>query len=194
METWLSKAVRIRCKRRVIAWVCGFSCLLMFFVPLCFVSDFNSGDYIAVIAIFVIMGFLFFKYGWPCIGYLNDCDQHPLIKSYGASGQAINLIIDAMHESEAPLYRSRGGGWMVTKNFFIRNAFFTFDLIPISHLVWAYKCSTKERINWIHMHTSHSAVLECKGGTAWIYGNEKYVDGILYYLVERAPWARFGYP
>jgi hypothetical protein len=103
---------------------------------------------------------------------------------------------DAEREARTPHYD--GSGWLVTEHYLIRSRFFTFDMLRLSDLLWAYKRITKRRftINFIPMgktYETYEAVLVCYGGTAVVSGLEGAVDTVLAFAAGCAPWAVLGF-
>ena len=90
-------------------------------------------------------------------------------------------------------HRDRGPGWVVTDQYLLRSTFFSFDVLRLSDLLWAYKKVTKHSVNFIPTGKTYDAVLACYGGRATVKGAEKTVDELLGFAAQRTPWAVFGF-
>ena len=82
---------------------------------------------------------------------------------------------------------------MITDQFLIRSTFFSFDILRVADLLWAYKRITKHSVNFIPTGKTYDAVLICYGGAATIQSSEKTTDEILRFAAQRIPWAIFGF-
>ncbi len=84
-------------------------------------------------------------------------------------------------------------GLSITDNFMVVNSFFSFDLLRLQDLLWAYRKITKHSVNFIPAGTTQAAVLICYGGARTFVANERLVAEILHFASIRAPWAFIGY-
>src|SRR5438034_340683 len=82
-----------------------------------------------------------------------------------------------------PRYKG-GDGWVVTDQFLLRSTFFSFDVLRLSDLLWAYKKVTKHSVNFIPTGKTYDAVLACYGGSATVKGAEKTVDALLGFAAQ----------
>ncbi|MGD8322636.1 MAG: hypothetical protein PVJ02_19450, partial [Gemmatimonadota bacterium] len=144
------------------------------------------------LGVLLIFGFLLLRYGRPAWRTMQDPTSHPLIERVQAWGDPIGVAAAAQRESRSPRVKGRNG-WILSDQFLMRSTFFTFDLLRLSDLLWAYKKVTKHSINFIPTGKTHEAVLICYGGAATVEGSEKTVDEVLAFACERTPWAVFGF-
>jgi hypothetical protein len=140
----------------------------------------------------LVFGFLLLRYGRPAWKHMKDPASHPLAERVQGWGDPIGVAAAAEREARSPRVKGRNG-WALTDQFLMRSTFFTFDLLRLSDLLWAYKKVTKHSVNLIPTGKTYEAVLVCYGGTATVPGNEKTVDGVLTLASERTPWAVFGF-
>jgi hypothetical protein len=112
------------------------------------------------------------------------------VRRVASWGDPIRIALDVEREARTPRHKS--SGWLMTEKYLIQSTFFTFDLLQISDLLWAYKRVTKHSVNFIPTGKTYDAVLVCHGSTAVVKGSEKTVDTILAFAVEHAPWAVCG--
>jgi hypothetical protein len=153
-------------------------------------ASFRLPGYIAIGAALVLV-FLVVKFALPAWRYRNDVSSHPVVKRVASWGDPLGLALEVRREVDAPKYK--GGGWRVTNAYLIHSTFFTFNVLRLSDLLWAYKKVTKRSVNFIPTGKSYAGVLACYGGTAEVTGKEATVDAILGFAAERAPWAIFGF-
>ena len=154
-------------------------------------ASFRLPGYFAIAAALVLL-VLVVKYAWPAWRHLQEISSHPLVKRVASWGDPVGTALEARREAGSP--RHQGGGWLVTDKYLIQSTLFTFDLLRLSDLLWAYKRVTKHRIYFIiPTGKTYAAVLACYGGSAEVKGPETKVDSILAFAAERAPWAVFGY-
>jgi len=153
-------------------------------------ADFRFPGYLAIAAALVLAGLLA-KYAWPAWRYRHDVSAHPVVKRLASWGDPVGLALEARREADAP--RHKGGGWRVTDKYLIQSTVFTFDILRLADLLWAYKKVTKHSVNFIPTGKTYAAILACYGGVAEIKGKEKKVDALLAFAAERAPWAILGF-
>jgi hypothetical protein len=153
-------------------------------------SAFRVPGYIGA-GVALVLAFLLFRFGLPAWRYARDPASHPTVKRVASWGDLIGAAVEARREADAPRYK--GGGWRVTDKYLVQSAFFAFDLLRLSDLLWAYKRVTKHSVNFIPTGKTYSCVLACYGGTAEVTGREKDMDALLAFAAERVPWAVFGY-
>lgn len=127
----------------------------------------------------------------PAWRYLQDASSHPLVRRVASWGDPTGIALDAKREADSPRYK--GGGWLVTDKYLIQRTAFTFDVLRLSDLLWAYKRVTRDSVNFIPTGKTYVGVLACYGGTAEVRGRETKVDAVLTFAAERAPWAAFGF-
>jgi len=154
-------------------------------------DSFRSTGYWAIGGV-LVFAFLFFKQALPAWRNLQDPANHPVLERVASWGDPIGIAVEAEREHRAPRYKG-GEGWLVTDKYLLRSTFFSFDLLRLSDLLWAYKKVTKHSVNFIPTGKSYEAVLACYGGSATVKGNEKTVDQVLGFAAQRTPWAIFGF-
>jgi len=197
MNTWILQKVRARCIRRVVAWVLALGCVVLFAIAQHrYISNFLMDEsfrfpgYCAIVAT-LLFGFFLVRLGVPAWRQLQDPSSHPVVRRVASWGDPIGIARDA--EREWRTTRHKSGGWLMTEKYFIQSTFFTFDLLQISDLLWAYKRVTKHSVNLIPTGKTYDAVFVCYGGTAVIEGYEKDVNAMLAFAAERTPWAILGF-
>ncbi len=152
--------------------------------------DFRSTGYVAIVILVCLCAFLAYI-SIPAWRHLRNPALHPLIKRSGSWGNP--MLIASAIEQQSSTPRFKAGGWTVTKEFLIKSTFFTFDILRVCDLLWAYKKVTQHRINFIPAGKSYAAILICYGGTAEIAGSEIAADHVLSLAAASAPWAVFGF-
>lgn len=154
-------------------------------------DSFRTGGYIAI-AIFLGLVVLLVMKARPAWKHYKDPAQHPLVARIQGWGDRLGVSVAAEREAGAPKFKSKNG-WSVTEQFLVKNTFFSFDMLRLSDLLWAYKKVTKHSVNFIPTGKTYAALLVCYGGTAEIQNKEARTDEILAFAAQRAPWAIFGY-
>jgi hypothetical protein len=139
-----------------------------------------------------VFGILLVKFGGSAWKHLQDPSSHPVVQRVATWGDPIGVAVTAEREARAPRLKG-GGGWLLTDRFLIQKTFFTFELLRLDDLLWAYKKVTKHSVNFIPTGKTYDAVLSCKGGSATVQGSEKAVDEMLAFAAEHTPWAVFGF-
>ena len=153
-------------------------------------DSFRLSGYIAIAGLLVFF-FLLYKYGLSAWRFSQDPRSHPTVLRANSWGDVLGVETETEREFRSPAYK--GGGWRVTDKYLIQSTFFTFDLLRLSDLLWAYKKVTRHSVNFIPTGKTYDAVLNCYGGCATIKGREKLVDAIFGFVGERVPWAVFGF-
>ena len=119
------------------------------------------------IAVLLSVFYLLAKYGWPAWEAPHQPSSHPLITRAKRWPDPIATAAAARQEVDA--FRFEGGaGWRVTDRFLIQSSFFSFDILRIADLLWAYKKVTQHSVNFIPTRKTYDVVLVCYGGTAVI--------------------------
>jgi hypothetical protein len=157
----------------------------------------NSKDSFRSIGWFVIAALscllvILASIGIPAWLRLRNPDSHPLCKKVSSWGRPHLISAAAERQFNSP-NAFKAGSWTVTKEFLIQSSFFSFDILRLDDLLWAYKKVTQRRINFIPAGKTYAAFLICSGGNAEIQGGEIAVDRILGLAAEAAPWAAFGF-
>jgi hypothetical protein len=189
MDTWIHKMIKTRSRNCVLAWGLVLGCSIFSII----VYPYYHGPvYIAVVSVIVVAGLgLFLQCGLPTYRYLQDPSSHPVMRRLASWDKSIGIAVEIEREAESP--RIRTGGWMVTDNYLIQLTAFTFNLLRLTDLLWAYKHVTKHKVNFVPAGEAYVAVLMCDGGSAEIGGGEMQVDSVISFASQRAPWAFFGF-
>jgi len=153
-------------------------------------ASFRLPGYIAIGAA-LVLAVLLVKFAWPAWRYRHDVSAHPVVKRVASWGDPIGMALEVQREAGSP--RHKGGGWRVTEKYLVQSTLFTFDVLRLADLLWAYKKVTKHSVNFIPTGKTYAAILACYGGTAELKGREKKVDAVLAFAVERTPWAIVGF-
>ncbi|HEX7425414.1 MAG TPA: hypothetical protein VF311_16220 [Terriglobales bacterium] len=153
-------------------------------------ASFRLPGYCAVGAA-LLFGFLLLRYGVPAWRQLQDPSSHPVVRRVASWGDPIGVALDAEREAASPRHKSRG--WLMTEKYLIQSSFFTFDLLRITDLVWAYKRVTRHSVNFIPTGKTYEGVFACYGRTAIVKGRQKTVDAMLAFAAERVQWAVFDF-
>lgn len=153
-------------------------------------TEFRVGGYIGlgVLAVFL---FVLVRFGSRTLKYFRDPSQHPLMQRVSTWGEVTNIAMNAQREFESPRFKT--SSWRMGDNYLIRSSAFSFDLLHLHHLIWAYKKVTKHSVNFIPTGKTYAVVLICYGGTAEIAASEKVTEEMLGMVAQRSPWAILGY-
>jgi uncharacterized protein DUF6709 len=155
-------------------------------------ESFRLPGYIAI-AVALVLGLLLVKIAAPAWRYYREPESHPLLQRIASwRVDPLGVAVEAERDFNTPRFRE-GNGWKVGDKYLIRSAFFTFDLLRLTDLLWAYKKVTKHSINFIPTGKTYDAILVCYGGSATIKAKEKRVEEMIRFAAERAPWAVIGY-
>jgi uncharacterized protein DUF6709 len=157
-----------------------------------FVSDesFRLPGYIAI-GVVLVLAFLFVRYGIPAWRHYRDPGTHPLLARIGPWGDPLGVAVDVERDFGTPRYK--GSGWRIGDKYLVQSTFFTFNVLRVRDLLWAYKKVTKHSVNFIPTGKTYEAILTCYGGAATIRRKQQQVDDILAYVQQRVPWALLGY-
>ena len=153
-------------------------------------DSFRLGAYIQL-AVGLVLGFLAIRTGLPAWRRLKDPSSHPVVARAASWGDPLGAAVQAEREFGSPAFR--GGGWSVGETYLISSTFFSFDVLRLGDLLWAYKSVTKHSVNFIPTGKTYAAVLACDGGTATVRAPEKKTDELLAFAASRVPWAVFGH-
>jgi len=161
-----------------------------------FYSFYIQNGSFRIVGIWMIVGTLVFALllawkGLPAWRHARDPADHPLLTRAQAWGDPLAVAVEAEREFEGPRFKS--GGWRVGDKYLVQSTFFTFDVLRLEDLLWAYKKITKHSVNFIPTGKSYEAILACYGGIAVIKAKEKVVEALLAFAHQRAPWAVLGY-
>jgi hypothetical protein len=153
-------------------------------------ESFRFPGYVAIAGL-TVLAYLLVTKGLSAWRYMHDPASHPVVARVATWGDPIGVAVAAEQEARSPRYS--GGGWLITDQFLIRSTFFSFDVLRLIDLLWAYKKVTKHSVNFIPTGKTCSAMLICYGGAATIKGSEKTTEEILGFAAQRIPWAVFGF-
>ena len=122
---------------------------------------------------------------------LRDPAAHPAVARAASWGEPGAVSAAVRGEYERP-WRS-SGPVVLTENYAVTSSFYSFDVVRVEDLLWAYKRVTKKSVNLIPVGKDFHAILVCVGGTVELKGNETEVDETLRWAAGRVPWAVFGH-
>jgi hypothetical protein len=154
-------------------------------------ESFRLPGYIAI-ALFLILAFFLVKISHSARKHLKDPSSHPVCQRVQQWGDSLGISFAAQREADTPRFKGRNG-WVITEQFLVRSTFFSFNLLRISDLLWAYKKVTKHSVNFIPTGKTYESILYCHGGEVTIRSKEKITDAILEFLSQRTPWAFLGF-
>jgi uncharacterized protein DUF6709 len=155
-------------------------------------ESFRLPGYIAI-AVVLVLALLLVKIAAPAWRYYREPESHPLLQRIASwRVDPLGVAVEAERDFNTPRFKE-GNGWRVGEKYLIRSAFFTFDLLRLTDLLWAYKKVTKHSVNFIPTGKTYDAILVCYGGSATIKAKEKRVEEMIRFAGERAPWAVIGY-
>jgi hypothetical protein len=158
-------------------------------------ASFRFPGYCAIVAT-LLFGFFLVIFTVPTWRQLQKPSSHPVVRRVASWGDPFATARDIEREASTPHYK--GSSWLVTENYLIQSRFFTFDILRLSDLLWAYKRITKHKftINFIPMgktYETYEVVLVCYGGIAVVNGLEGAADTVLAFAAGCAPWAVLGF-
>ncbi|HEV8400944.1 MAG TPA: DUF6709 family protein [Gemmatimonadales bacterium] len=153
-------------------------------------GSFRVFGYWMIVGAIVFVALLAWK-GRPAWRHWRDPAAHPLVARMAPWGDPLGVAVLAEREAENP--RFKAGGWALGDTYLVQSTTFTFDVLRVRDLLWAYKKITKHSVNFIPTGRSYEAILTCYGGRAVVKAKEKVVDAILTFAHQRAPWAVIGY-
>jgi hypothetical protein len=124
-------------------------------------------------------------------GQLRDPGSHPAVGRAAAWGDPASVSAEVEREHARPWRRS--GAVALTEHYLVSASFYSFDVLRLADLLWAYKRVTKKSVNFIPTGKDFHAVLVCAGGTVELQGKDGDVDETLQWVASRVPWAVFGH-
>lgn len=130
--------------------------------------------------------------GGRALRQLRDPSAHPAVQRVYKWKEPVGTAVAAERACGAPNFTGKNG-WVVADPFLVRRTFFSFDILRLADLVWAFKKVTQHRVNFIPAGKTFAAQLHCYGGAAEVQGDEATVDAVLRFAGQRTPWAVFGY-
>ncbi len=122
---------------------------------------------------------------------LRDPTAHAAVARAASWGELGAMSAAVRGEYERPWRRS--GAVALTENYAVTSSFYSFDVVRLDDLLWAYKRVTKKSVNLIPVGKDFHAILVCIGGTVEFKGKEAEVDETLRRVAGRVPWAVFGH-
>ena len=144
------------------------------------------------IGVAIVFLLLFIWQALPAWGAWRDPERHPLAQRIAKWGDPIGSAVEAEHEFNNSLLRGKHG-WRFGNKLLLRSSFFSFNVLRLQDVLWAYKKITKHSVNFIPTGKTYEAIVHCYGGNATIPGSEKKVNEMLTFVQQRAPWAIYGY-
>ena len=144
------------------------------------------------IGVAIVFLLLFIWQALPAWGAWRDPERHPLAQRIAKWGDPIGSAVEAEHEFNNSLLRGKHG-WRFGNKLLVRSSFFSFNVLRLQDVLWAYKKITKHSVNFIPTGKTYEAIVHCYGGNATIPGSEKKVNEMLTFVQQRAPWAIYGY-
>lgn len=156
------------------------------------VNNFKTSGFVGL-----FFGALFLGTGlWnlrKCITWRNEPEMHPLMKELRTSGDPRQMRTQLNDELNSAQTFSVGNLFL-TKTWIGSKGMYDVRLVPIDHVVWVYKSSTKHSVNFIPTGTSHEVIVKTKDGKERRYpSNGKDVDKLVVSVADRAPWVIAGY-
>ncbi|HEX9218305.1 MAG TPA: DUF6709 family protein [Gemmatimonadales bacterium] len=145
-----------------------------------------------VIGVAIVFLLLFVWQALPAWRAWREPDRHPLAQRIAKWGDPIGVAVEAEHDFNNSLLRGKAG-WRFGNRFLVRSSFFSFNILRLQDVLWAYKKITKHSVNFIPTGKTYEAIVNCYGGTATIRGSEKKVGEMLNFVQQRAPWAIYGF-
>lgn len=145
---------------------------------------------LALTLVYVVLVWIFAGRAWR---HIQNISLHPVVKRVENWPNSTEVVFNAERELHSAI-RYKKSGITLTSNFVIARRLFSFNLFPISDLVWAYqKVTTRMLYFVIPVSRSREAVLVFYGGSVRIPAGKKLVEGIIGSVAQSAPWAVFGY-
>ncbi len=129
--------------------------------------------------------------GLPALRHYRDPGTHPLLTRIGPWGDHLGVAVEV--EREFGTARYSGSGWRIGNRYLVQSTLFTFNVLRLRDLLWAYKKITRHSVNFIPTGKTYEAILTCYGGAATIRRKQQQVDEIVAYVQQQVPWALLGY-
>lgn len=158
-------------------------------------EDFRSnGHALLGIAGLVTLGALIF--GLISMARVFRPRGHKALRALAASPEAD--ITDVSRRIQADVEGRRAAklkdGYQVTSSHLVRTSPFSFDLAPLSDLLWAYPVVIQKKMyGFIPTGKIHQVSLNFKDGTRTVKGREQQVQNAMAEIGRSAPWAMIGY-
>ena len=186
MNTWLKGKCRTACINTATVWGIVFAIYAAALV-------YGAAEY-AVEAIWgVILIVIFLIWGLPSCKYLRNIDEHPAVRRAASWGDPIGRSVEMKSDYETPKMKNRKGN-RLSDHYIFRAGIFSFNVIRIEDIAWAYKKIIKKRLNFIiPIGKDYEAVFVALGGDMECAGSQKFVDEALQFVSSRNRWALCGY-
>ena len=144
---------------------------------------------IGVTLLFTVLFYVFAKRAW---GHIQDISTHPVVRRVESWSDAADVA--TLSEREMSMPRFKRNGVLITDNFVIDRSFFSLNLFPWNHLLWAYRKQTTTRYYFvIPIARSQEAIMHFYGGSVHWRAGKKTVEEALIFAINQAPWAVLGY-
>ncbi len=154
-------------------------------------TSFRSPGYFLIGFLLLYAGLFAFKFSNALRWFLKP-STHALVRRAETWGPFFDQTAeDVKHEASSPKFKT--SGWKITEKYLIQNAWFAFNVYRQSDVIWLYKKVIQQRVNGIPAGKRHQAIFKMTDGNAEIFGNEKKIDAILFFVGEHAPWAICGF-
>ena len=154
-------------------------------------DDYRVSGYFCIGAM-ALFAFLFWRFGVRAFKRTQDITLHPVVQRVEGWADAVEATMEAEREQTHAI-RFKKAGVVITDNYVIVRSLYGFDLLPLNHLVWAYRKATTRMVNFIPVARTSTAELVFYGGSVSLQARKKVVEEILYYVAARTPWAFIGY-
>jgi len=154
---------------------------------------YNFADYGAEALWGVILIAVFLIWGLRACKHLLDINEHPVVKRAASWGDPLGQSVAMKNDYESPQMKNRKGS-RLSDRYIFREGFFSFNVIRIEDIAWAYKKIIKKRLNFIiPLGKDYEAVFIALGGDLESQGSQKFVDDALQFVSARNSWALYGY-
>lgn len=185
MNTWLIGKCRRTCINRMMLFAILFAlyAAALAYHPVDYGVEAIWGGILAVV---------FLLGGLPAFRCLLDINRHPAVKRAASWGDPLGLSSEMENDYQNPNMKKRKT--RLSYRYIFRSGCFSFDVIRIPDIVWAYKRVTKKRLNFIiPFGKDYEAIFVALGGNMECMGPQKFVDESLEFVAARNPGAIYGY-
>ncbi|HEV3219340.1 MAG TPA: DUF6709 family protein [Candidatus Acidoferrales bacterium] len=119
-------------------------------------------------------------------------EKAPVWRILAAYGQPTQLSSEIEQDLRAGSVKF--AGLRITSRWLIKRNLFSTWTSPVSDVAWGYKTVTRHRTNGIPSGRTYSTVISGRHNqSVTIRSSEKKVDALMADLIQRTPWAAFGY-
>jgi hypothetical protein len=162
------------------------------FYPLLLDTNYRESGWMGFFWALVVEA-LFGFFAWRSWRRLSGQVAHPAVTRAKAWGDLAVTSAEVERELETAV-KAKGGGWILTQNYAVKNARLSFNLFRLENLVWVYKKTIKRRVYFfIPAGTTYAAELNFSDGQAEMVASQKKVDELLALASQSVPWAVKGY-